>query len=264
MAGIVDPSVILLLAGLSDSPTDTERAIVLECLRSAESAVRNHLRYDPVLKSHTEFYPQMDFSPIPAEGVWEVSDTEAYLRRASSAVSDELQVIHIPIRSISSLKIDYDGRFGKRSGSFGDSSLKSEGTDYWANYDSLDSSGNGICRDGIIRSMGSWPSEPGSVKITYTAGYSNAELAGQDDAIDASPIAEAVKGETMRRVNQVYSRMKTSGAGFSGPFSGETLDKYSYTKDASVLMAMVGGKTDLLLETEFKLVEFVRMDLGVM
>jgi len=69
----------------------------------------------------------------------------------------ELQVQHIPIRSISSLYVDYDGRSGARTGSFTAETLKTQGTDYWANWDGPDSSGNSYCLDraygGIIGAL---------------------------------------------------------------------------------------------------------------
>jgi len=162
MGKIANDDEVLLELGLADSATPEERNIVIAAINQAEGAVRRHLKYDPVLLERTEFYPQMNLQNDAGLGVWEVSDTHAYIRRETSASIDELQIQHIPIRFIASLRIDYDGRFGARAGSFAASTEKTEGADFWPNYDTYDSEGAGICRDGIIRSSGAWPTSPGS------------------------------------------------------------------------------------------------------
>lgn len=258
MGRIVDDSEVILELGLAGSITETERAIVSQCITKAEGAVQRHLKYNPLQSTHTEYYPQMDFTLQSRSSVWEVTSTDAYLRRLTEAASDELQLKHIPIRSITSLNVDYDGRAGAKSGAFGAGTAYTQGTDFWANYDSHDSSNNKVCRDGILRSEGRWPSIAGSVKIVYIAGYSLAELHGQDAVIDASPIVEAIIDEAVRRVKKIYSRMKRTGAGLAaGPFTSESLGDYSYSIDASIQAKLVGTSFDILPETEIKLQDFV-------
>lgn len=243
MANLADLSEVLLELGLSESCTDVERAIAGTALQRAEGAVKHFLRYDPFMQERTEFYPQgVSATRQAVDGVWEANDTEAFLRQSVGASSDELQIQHVPIRSISALYIDYDGRSGTRSGSFGAGTLKVEGVDFWPNYDALDSSGAKICRDGIIRSIGRWSMEPGSVKIVYTAGYSAAELHGQDSVIDASPINEAVVLEATRRAKRAFLLAKKSRVGFvAGPFTNESLGDYSYSIDSSLITRMYGS-----------------------
>lgn len=262
---IADISEALLLAGLGSSSTEAERGVVQFCLQAATGAVVKHLQYNPVRSTHTEYYPQQDMRRgVGKQGVWEVNDTEAYVRQISEASTDELQITHIPIRSITHLFIDYDGRFGTRSGSFGSGTEKTEGTDFWAQWELTDSAGEKVCTDGIIRSEGLWPDLPGSVKIEYVAGYTDAELHGTDSVINAFSILDAVLDETQRRVLKVYGRMKKRLAGFSGPLTSEGIGDYNYSSDAAALARLVSGGMDLLPETQHKLQEFVRYDLGVM
>lgn len=262
MSKIADISEVLLQLGLSNSVTETERAIAQEAIRVATGAIVHYLQYDPSQATHIEFYPQADFRRSGREQIWEVNDTSAYVRQLAEAVTDELQLKHIPVRSITSLKIDYDGRFGKRAGSFGISTLKIEGADFWLQSESLDSNDNPVCNDGIVRSEGRWPDVPGSVKIEYVAGYTDKELHGQDTSIDASPILDAVIDESVRRVLKVNSRMKKR-IGFVGPLTSENLGDYSYTVESGVFDRLVGGGMDLLPETEHKLAKFIKYDLGV-
>lgn len=261
---------VLLYLGISDTATANEESIVNAAILRAEAAVRRFLKYDPVQKTRTEYYPQMNLDQNPREGVWEADSNEAYFRYESSAITDELQVQHIPIRSVSSLYVDYDGRFGKRSGAFASDTLKTEGEDYWPRYDIQDSAGNLLCRDGIILSTGRWPTTPGSVKITYVAGYSASEFTGLGYIVDATPIYEAVINEAARRAKQAFLFAKnssaTSGSGWTaGSISGERLGDYSYSLGGSgsgtggAADTMFGGVNDLIPESKERLIDFQNM-----
>jgi len=252
---------VLLELGLSTTVTPAERAVVLTAINYAEGAVRRYLRYDPAWLSRTEFYPVMDFNQRnvdTSDAVWESSETEAYLRRLSSAATNQLQVRHLPIRSMTSLRVDYDGRFGTRVGSFAVATEKTEGEDYWPNYDSVDSDGNGVCMDGIIKSIGGWPTTPGSVRITYVAGYTDEEFHGRESVIDATPIWSAVMGEAVRKAKSIFVNQKQSGTGFvGGVIISEKLGDYSYTIDASQAKMLFGSSWDLTGQTKEMLSEFV-------
>jgi len=260
MGSIVDISEVLLDAGLSDSVTETERALANTAIKRAEAAVKRYLRYDPVLRERTEFYPQQDISQSRTPSIWEVNSSTAYQRQLATGATEDLFVHHIPIRSITSLWIDYDGRAGQRSGAFGSESLKTSGEDYWMNCDAMDDDGNGMCMDGIIRSQGLWPTVPGSVKITYMAGYSSAELHGQKQQVDASSIVEAVVDEAVRRMLKVIGRGKKTGSGWTGgPITSESLGDYSYSIDSATMGKLVGSSSDLLNESQEKLQPYVNL-----
>lgn len=257
MARIIDPSHVVLELGLEASITEAEMALVELCITKAEGAIRRHLKYDPVKTERTEYYPNMDYSLEGRVGIWEVNDTQAFVRQLAESATSELQVRHIPIRSISSLKIDYDGRSGTRPGSFGSGTEKISGIDFWANFDAVDDDGNAVCLDGIIRSEGLWPDVPGSVQLVYTAGYSQKELMGQATILDASPIMDATVDEAVRRFIKAKQRFKRKLGGFTGPLSSERLGDYSYSTDTNSLQRLVSGGMDLLPSTIHKLQEFI-------
>jgi len=268
MASILDPSEAILELGLSSSITEEERAIVNQAIVKAEGAVKRFLRYDPTLRRRTEYYPRHDASLGRGVSIMEVSSTQAYERQLVSGQTSELQLMHIPIRSSPAmeLRIDYDGRSGARVGSFGAETVKVEGEDFWANYDQFDGSGNKVCSDGILRSMGLWPQTAGTVRVIYTAGYTNIELRGQDepdvdgnDILDASPIWTAVLEETKRRVEQVMVRRKSSTGWTAGPKSSESLGDYSYSIDTSLSKALYGSSVELMDEMKMLLQSFVHM-----
>lgn len=257
---IVDISEVLLDLGLSAEATDEERAIANAAIYRAEGAVRRYLKYSPVLGERTEFYSASSRNPQRGPGVWEVEGDQAILRRLSEAATSELQVRYIPIRSVAHLYVDYDGRGGSRVGAFGAATEKTEGTDFWPNFDGEDDDGNAICRDGLIRSAGSWSTSPGTVKIVYTAGYSAEEFRGQKDMVDATPIWSAIVEEAVRRMKKVMVTKKTTGVGWvAGALTGERLGDYSYTVNPAEMQHLLGSVTDLLPSTKEKLCDFVNV-----
>lgn len=266
MGSILDPSQVWLELGLSGTITEEERAVVEQCIVKAEGVVKWFLRYDPVLRRRTEYYPASDGIFDQAESIWEVSATQTYLRQEISGQSSELQLRHIPVRSSPAMevRIDYDGRSGTRTGSFAAETVKTEGEDFWVNYDMIDSDGLKICQDGLLRSMGLWPSAAGTVRVEYTAGYTNAELHGEhaddvDVVLDASPIWAAVLEETKRRVEQIMVRKKKTMGWMAGPFSSESLGDYSYSIDTSLAKTLYGNVSALSDEAMMLLQPFVNM-----
>ena len=270
MSLIVDPSEIYLELGLSSSVTDEERGLVQAAIQKASGAVIRYLKYDPEQKIQTEYLPHQDFSLRSRDFVWETTDTDAFIRRLATAATNELQVTHIPVRETDEngdnpivLNIDFDGRSGTRSGAFGADTLKIEGDDFWPNYDSEDSNAIKFCGDGIIRSLGRWPSVSGSVKIVYVGGFTRTELHGQDSVVDASPLFDVVVDETVRRVLKAFNRRKRAGVGFTGPFLSERLGDYSYRMNTKILETLIGSSWDLTPENRENLNDYVKYDLGV-
>lgn len=255
MTPIIDISEVLLALGLTGSVTPEERAFVTMCMTSAMSAVRRYLQYDPCYAERTEYYPQAMPQIGPSATVWEVTDTTAYERRIASGTADFLMVKHVPLRSVTSLYIDYDGRFGTKAGAFAAETLKVAGVDFWPQYD-----GTGICRDGIIRSVGLWPNSPGAVKIVYYGGYTTDELRGQSSTVDASPIWDACLNEATRRFLKMKSRRKNLLAGFSGPLSSERMGDYSYSVNQEMVARLIGGG-ELMFESQQKLDDFTNYNL---
>ena len=258
MGKIVKDDEVLLELGLATSATSADRGVVAAAINYAEGAVRRYLRYDPVQLQRTEFYPSMNFGNSSQGSVWESEGNIAYQRQIAAAATDELQIRHLPIRSVSSLRVDYDGRSGTRAGSFAVATERIEGEFFWPNYDSVDSSGHGVCMDGIIKSLGRWPTTPGTVKIVYTAGYTDEEFRGSEIVIDATPIWAAIVGESVRKAKSIFVNQKQTGAGFvGGVMTSERLGDYSYTIDASLAKALFGSSWDLMGQTKEMLSSFV-------
>ena len=253
-------SEVLLECGLSASVTDEERALVNQAITKAEGAVKRHLHYNPVQATRTEYYPQQNLNRQNKFARWESEGNQAILRRTPEVATSELQLLHLPVRSITTVHVDFDGRSGTASGAFGDDTLKAEGTDFWANYDMEDSDGEKVCMDGILRSIGAWPVTPGTVKVVYVAGYTEAEFHGQDTSIDVTPIWEAALNEACMRLRKALSLKKKTGVGFvAGSVTSEKLGDYAYTLGSSPLSMekAIGGSSSLSMESRSLLAPYI-------
>ena len=268
MGTIVDPSEVWLELGLSASITEEERAVVEQSIMKAEGAIKRYLRYDPVQRRRTEYYPLVERFDGNLPSVWEVTGGVAYARSLATGASSELQLTHLFVRSAPAMevRIDYNGRAGTVAGSFADETIQVEGTDFWMNYEQLDEDGNRVCLDGILRSGGLWPDSPGSVLVVYTAGLTAEELRGRNaggNVIDASPIWAAALEESKRRVEQIMVRKKSVFGWAAGPKSSESLGDYSYSIDSSLAKELYGNKAELTDETMQMLSSFRHMGIDV-
>jgi hypothetical protein len=262
MAGIVDISELLLEVGLGSSATNEERALANSAITKAQGAIIRHLGYNPAYGTRTEILGRRHRS-----GLREVTEDIAGDRAVlvdDTNYGVALQLRHLPVRSITHLYVDYNAKNGAAvGGAFGADTEMESGTDFWFNAESVDSSGDYVCMDGLVWSSGAWAAEPGTIKIVYVAGYTASELHGQDSVIDASPIWDACLDEAVRRLVKSFTVRKHSRAGWtSGTIASESLGDYSVSfagtsGGGSAGDRRTGGTMDLLPETIQKLSEFV-------
>jgi len=197
---IVNQAYLRLMLGISSSATDEEVATLAMVHVAAENAVKQHLGYDPTQRSNTEYYPRRTHWDKNAEYIWSTTETRAVLRTVRGQGGRILQLSRLPIRAITTINEDTDGRFGQQDGAFdANGTVLTSGTDYWVQYDEPNYSA-----DGMVWRSGSWPSEPGTIRVAYVAGYSQLELAGQ-----ASELAT----DTTSDANGEYSNLSVDGSG---------------------------------------------------
>ncbi len=239
------------------TPTSAEASIVLAAIRKAEGAVKRYLRYDPVQRRRTEYYPMGDLLHDNRSAlIWEVNEQQAYMRERVGSAGDEIILKHLPVRAIVAMVVhtDSDGRSGTSEDAFQEE--KTEGSDYWPNYDGFDSDGFKICRDGMIRHVGAWPRTPGSIRIAYTAGYDTGEFRSGDSLVDATPIWDAALDETIRRAKKVFVNMRSVRGWMAGPLSSENLGDYSYSVGGAA-DRLFGSMSDITAESKDKMRDFV-------
>lgn len=246
---------VLLEMNISDT---NQRAVALaeKSLKAAEGDIKRFLQYDPASRTHTEYLPRADANQNGRVSVWEVNSTSAFQRDVSGGSGDTLQLKNLPVRSITSLNIDYDGRFGQKTGAFAASTLKTEGEDYWLASEEVDSQGNSVSLSGIVYSHGLWSNTAGSIKVVYVAGFTEDEFRGNSGILDASPVWESVLDETIRRMKRTYLlEKKKTGIG-QGPFASESLGDYSYSASGAAQDRILGSSSSLLASTVDKLLPF--------
>lgn len=245
--------------GLMSSITDEERAMLNLLLPQAEGAVISHLGYDPVQRSATEYYPRHD----PSGGIgivgsaWDVSSNhrraELYGVRGRAPIFPSLQLQRLPVRAVTDLRIDYDARFGQQDGAFAEASRKTAGTDYWIEFD-----GTNYSPTGCLFANFQWPMEPGTVRVTYRAGYSPDELAGRATAdavasdgtvttarVNAGPIKRAVLMTVIAAMQKWAAQKKTTKGFRPGVVTSEKLGDYSYTLEGTSAKMLAGLTVDL-------------------
>lgn len=230
----------MIALGLPDGATAAELALLTLLHPAAESAVAAHLGYNPAQDETTEFYPRLGITGDIAVGsYWDVDSrhSQARLRMSTATPLTTLQLARLPVRSVSHVYVDYDGRFGDKAGAFAAATEWTSGSDYWVQWDHAK-----LCRTGLLRSNG-WPIEPGTVKVVYRAGYSPTEFSGYATAdatesdgtitcksVNAASIKRAVMCLVGRAFNSAQAYMKKTGVGWSpGLFGSESLGAYSYS-----------------------------------
>ena len=111
---------------------------------------------------------------------------------------------------------------------------------------------------GIVESIGLWPDEPGSIKITYVAGYTDDELQGRDTLIDASPIAAAIQHEASLRARAALAAVHRDRLGMiPGPIVSERMGDYTYKLADAVVNQLFGKRSGVTGHTVQLLSEFV-------
>ena len=249
--------------GLSGTITADERTQMMMAHRRAEGLVKRELGYNPQQGTHTEFYPRADAvggmgrrEPDLIGG--ETGLYGGYSNRYSSAATLQLQ--HVPLRQVVNLYIDHGAYFGQANRTVFDGALEliideddvttdtvqTLGVDFYADLERPS-----FGESGCLYHTSVWPSEPGSVMVTYVAGYSPSELLGDVDAdaveadlslghissvgVDASPISHAVV-LTVAKILHTQQSLKKVANGFNSGFAGgstyqsEKLQDYAYSR----------------------------------
>lgn len=235
---IITQGELRMALGIDATITAQERALLTMLHPEAEAAVKRALRYDPEQRERTEYYPRArpDGHHNPVEGRYESTGLRAVF--VQEDVESTIVLAHIPIRSVSELRVDYSGRYGQASGAFPADTAWTQGTDFY-----IDAGVSGLGGSGILLAERGWPQIPGSIKVTYTAGYSADEFSGRDTTnyIDASPIKSAVLETFLVSWHRTYATRKKSGVGFvPGPITSERMGDYSWSGGGQTA-AMLGG-----------------------
>jgi len=153
-------------------------------------------------------------------------------------------------------------RGGQKSGSFGASTELTAGTQYYIDTVTSDGDGSIYGASGILIRIGTgWPNEHGSLKVTYTAGYTSAELTGTGSTnVDASDIALAAKMLMQKTYQTIKATAKSDLAGMTaGIKQSERLGDYMYMADVNTARQLNGMSMNIVGEIAELLQPYVNM-----
>lgn len=207
------------LAAILDLTDDVEPVFGISCCDNSnasrllqlvakwtESQARRWVGHGISQNTYTDEYHRRErLEAVDAFGDYEVIGDKVYMTSESPADGHILKLDNAYVRSVTDVRVDPAGNFGTTSGSFGSSTALVSGTDYALELDAA-----GLCKSGhLLRLDAAWPNRPGSIKVTYVAGFSAAELNG-----DYSFVKEALLLEMRCKFNTLWSQQgATASAG---------------------------------------------------
>ena len=193
-------------------------SLALGLMQRAERHVCRHLGWGFICqRSITEFFPLDQATPFISDPVYTVNSGYNRAIPANYYSANVIQIRNVPVRPDSSTMTvleDWTGYFGQMPGSFAGPPLE-YGVDYFMKAEEPAQNGNAALSwsGQLVRRTFWWPNTPGSLKITYTAGFSDAELAG-----DYSDLKDAV----LETLADLYLRAKAVGLGHFSDISSES------------------------------------------
>lgn len=231
---LANSNAILARLGITAGEGNPDRDLVVGDLWPAmEAAVKQYLGYDPTARTVTEYLPSRDGSMMeePLDPMYAKTSAGSLVLENGGGSNPDIFVSSLPLRSVTSLYENpgaWEG--GTSGGDWPASTLLREGSDFIVDY-----SEPGLSMSGCIRRRaGSWSAQRRSVKVTYAAGLSADELAG-----DYYPIRDALMLAIQRRFLSIVSLRKSSVTGAAGGIvSAETIGDWSVQYDSASLQAM--------------------------
>lgn len=212
--------------GIGSTISDADRMLLRMCKSAVENQARNYCRHN-ITQPASEYVHILPFSHKEDvdNDLADVQGDKVYFYGRSQ----HAQILQLPqpfLRSVTSLFEDFDAKAGA-SGDFAAATELTEDTDFYGDWDE-----SGLSRSGhLIKQAGGWSTEPRTIKVTYNAGFTAAELDGE--YLD---IKWAIMEETAMRFNAAKSRQGSDGA--PGPIKSERIGRYAVTYDTRQVQTM--------------------------
>lgn len=205
---ICDVAEVISYLGKSTTASETEVALINQVKPSAESRVRQWIGSSITQATYTHFLP---------------------IANAHLGSTYVLRLPEFPARSITNIWVDLGAMAGQATGdTFTSDALLTAGDDY-----ALDMNESGLAWFGhVLRKGTKWSTDPGSIKVTYVAGWSDDELAGNvsDMRLDASAIK---MGTLIEIADDFFEALSQQTSGGTGEIAAESLEGYQVTYDVS-------------------------------
>lgn len=213
---ITDIAEIVAALGLTQSLTTQEAGVINQIQGPVERSVKNLIRSNVEQATYTHLLPASNFEPLPVASLDYFDVTGGPIVPGyggyGSGGSSKLQLMELPVRSVASVYEDRQAMGGQAPNGFPSTSLLTAGVNYYIDWETA-----GLCKNGqLIRRVSRWSTVPRSIKVTYTAGYTQAELDGNANdpsfQIDASPLKLAVLECIVASYNATLE-LQTGGCG---------------------------------------------------
>lgn len=249
---IVDLSEIIIYLGLQATLTDADSGLLTMLKTHVENDARRYVRHNITQPSndYIEFHPRTDRTRFGAELV-ELSGNTVSLQQASIG-GDVIHLDQIFVRSITTVHEDFDAYFGIEAGDFGAATLLTEGNDFYMPVEEIINSTNLNKTGHLIRRSGNWPARAGTVKVTYNAGFTAAELDSDYSDIKLTIIEDVAfrfrKAKTISGTEVGFGPVRSFSIG------GQISVGFDTSSDA-----VKTGKSGMLRETERRLFKYRRL-----
>jgi len=219
---ILDVAEIAVFLGKGSTLTDAESAFLTMIQPMVERAIKSYCgcNLEPQV-SYTHYLPEQRRRGANVDiRTWDVRGNNAVAMSAGGVIESQyLYLPERPVRTITSVNVDEGASGGQGADDFAGDNLTA-GDDYW-----LDVLADGISRSGkLVRQTSYWPATPRSVKVVYTAGYSQAELT-YDATNRTAGIAADIKMAALIAIQNAFSQRGTDG----GEVKSEKLGDYAVT-----------------------------------
>ena len=178
MTEIVPLGEVIALLGIGGTITESQRAVLQMLKDDVEGDTREYVNHgiSQPTSDYIEYHPLEDRRPGLGPPLVEFSGNTVHLQPAVHR-GNLIGLRNGMVRSIAEIREDYDGRWEQESDDFPLSTVLTEGDDFALRADSKNANGVFLSMAGLVeRLSGDWPARAGTVRVTYMAGLTVAEL----------------------------------------------------------------------------------------
>lgn len=218
-ADITKNSDIYLMLGIAAPPTADQVNLITMIRKGVEAAVRNECHWQITETEFTSYLPEYLKPTSPTVGT--ANQYSGYALAGSfplfSRGRNRLQLPAPFVKSVDSVYVDSAAKAGINPADFPVTSLLNPETDYYLEIDNGTWSQSG----GLIRIAQSWPGTSGTIKITFTSGFSAEDLAGDFNDLNLAIISECAA--------KYIGRQRFANPGTAGDIKSKKLGDYAVT-----------------------------------
>lgn len=244
---IVDRSEVETYLGLTSTITDADRGLLQMIHPMVENLIRRHVGHGLTQATYVEYYPREPLPVVEGPEVWDLEGGKAVLYKESVAAGNKIILANPLVSAITEVREDITARFDQGASEFGAATVLTAGTQYYLviDADSLSQGGE------LYRRNQSWPASPGTVKATYVAGLTAAQL-----DTTYSDIKFAVIEEIGLKFKSAKTRAGAGGEGLGVIQQKKVGPVFTSYETTSLAQVFSQGLSDPIQD---KLVPYVRM-----